>query len=720
MTLWGFYLGPLVRQSWRCFIGILLTVAGLGGVVCAQPVPGERHIQVSLVAESSTPATGDQTTLAVVMKPQPGWHGYWRNPGDAGLPPKLTWTLPDQFRAGDPAYPTPKPLLISGIMNHVYDKPYALLVPLTVPRSLAVGTSIPIKLAMSYLVCTEQVCVPEQATVAIALIAGDGKADPATSERFNSWRRALPVKAPARASYAISGGKFRIVVPLPAGLAAQNPHLFVDAQNVIDFAAPQSVSRTGDRLIFETKAVAAASAGQIAAVASLGNETGVDIVAIPGVVPPVGAPILATEQSAGASSAASQNSFSITLFAFLGAVLGGLVLNVMPCVFPILSLKALSLAKSNQDAASARREALAYAAGVILICVGLGGLILALRAVGDHVGWAFQLQTPGVIFGLILLMAAIGFNLAGLFELGAFGSGESLAAKPGTAGAFWTGALAAFVATPCTGPFMAAALGVALVLPLAAALFIFAGLGFGLALPFLAVGFIPAVRRALPKPGAWMNMFRHVLAIPMFLTAIGLAWVLGNQTGTNGIILALFAVLLIALGLWATGLRQRAMKERAWLPALCTALLAIACVAALPATAGAPNEVIAARKGIEKFDPRRLSALRASGKPVFLYLTADWCLTCKVNEKVAIERSETQAAFAKAGVVTMVGDWTNGDPNITRFLEQEKRSGVPVYLWYAPGAEARFLPQVLTTTLLAELANAGAQQKVEISDNKNI
>lgn len=691
-------------------LGMALITSYLGGSpVRAQPGPGSHHIDVTLVAESKTPAAGRQTTLAIVMTPQPGWHGYWRNPGDAGLAPKLTWTMAKAVVAGDPAYPTPKALLVTGIMNHVYEKPYALLVPLTIPAGLSAGTALPVRLAMSYLVCTSEQCVPEQADVSTTLTVGDGAADSGAIERFAAWRRALPQKIAGQAYYAIESGTFRMVVPVPAGVAPVGPHLFIDAADTVDFAAPQRVSQAGNSLIFETRALAATAHGPVAAVASLGDDQGLDVLAIPGPVPAAGVPLstVAAANVAPGTTApgpSSQGIVSLTVFAFLGAVLGGLILNVMPCMFPILSLKALSLARTDQDAGGARREAIAYAAGVIAICVGLGALILALRAAGDQVGWAFQLQRPGVIFGLILLVTAIGFNLAGLFELGSFGGGAGLAAKPGAAGAFWTGALAAFVATPCTGPFMAAALGVALVLPVAAALLIFAGLGLGLALPFLAIGFIPAVRRRLPKPGAWMNMFRHVLAVPMFVTAIGLAWVLGNQTGSYGVIIALVALLILSLGLWAMGLRQRAMKTRAWVPAAVLGAIAVGFIGVLPTMATVQTTAVAGRQGVEPFDPVRLAALRAQGKPVFLYLTADWCLTCKVNEKVAIERSETQAAFASAGVVTMRGDWTGGDARITRFLDQQKRSGVPVYLWYAPGAEARTLPQVLTPALLAGLA----------------
>ena len=700
-TLAGFV--HAVRRLLSWLLPVLFASAATHAA--AQLPPAEHHIAVSLVAESMSPAPGGRTTLAIVMKPQPGWHGYWRNPGDAGLPPKLTWSLPGGVNAGDPAYPTPKVLLITGIMNHVYDQPYALLVPLTLKPGIALGTKLPVKLAMSYLVCTEQECVPEQAEVATDLTAGGGAIDQGSVTRFGAWRDALPRDAQGPSTYAIAGGKFRLVMPLPPGVRPTSPHLFVDASKIVDFAAAQTISKVGNWLVFETKPVAASIDGPISVVAGLGDGRGIQALAKPGSVPANGTPIVATSTPPRSSppSEPGRNVVTLTFFSFLGAMLGGLILNVMPCVFPILSLKALSLARSSSDAGSARREALAYSAGVIAVCVALGSLILALRAAGDQVGWAFQLQKPGVIFGLVLLVTAIGFNLSGLFELGSINAGSDLAAKEGPVGAFWTGALAAFVATPCTGPFMAAALGIALVLPTAAALLIFAGLGVGLALPFLAIGFIPALRRALPKPGAWMSTFRHVLAVPMFVTALGLAWVLGNQTGSLGVIVTLAAMLVMSVGLWATGLRQRAIKERAWIPSAVAAAFAIAFLTFLPSFSEADARLVR-RTGTETFDPARLASLRAEGRPVFLYLTADWCLSCKVNEKTAIERTETQEAFAKAGVVTMVGDWTRGDSKITHFLDEQKRSGVPVYLWYAPGAEPRVLPQILTPSLLAGLA----------------
>ncbi len=696
----------LLRQSLAAIFRTIIQPAATGLIILlgfaapaiAQSPPGSgtNHISVALVPESRAPAAGKATTIAISMSPQSGWHGYWRTPGDAGLPSKLTWTLPSGVEAGTPAYPVPRRLLIADLMNYVYDRPYALLVPVTIGPGLAVGTKLKIALKMDYLACTREACLPETADVSAIIEIGNGATDPAVAQNFALWRKALSTNSAETATHSFANGRFRLSVPV-VGDIGDDPYLFIDDQDAVNFASPQAFSRSGNTLIVETAASNGASQKALKALLDLGNGRGLEIVSQAGTVPAAGEPLSGAPDQKNAT-----NKIVLTLMAFAGAILGGLILNIMPCVFPILSLKALSLARSAEDYGGARTEAVAYSAGVIFVCVLLGALILALRAAGTQVGWAFQLQSPGVVFGLILLVGAIGFNLAGLFEFSTISAGSDLAAKSGPAGAFWTGALAAFVATPCTGPFMAAALGAALVLPTIAALLIFVGLGLGLSLPFLAIGFVPRFRRMLPKPGAWMNTFRHVLAVPMFVTALGLAWVLGGQTGTTGIILSMAALLILSLGLWAMGLRQRSMERHAWMPAVAGLVLAATLAPLLPTRVDAAQAAQIA--GHEPFDNAKLEHLRAKGTPVFLYLTADWCLTCKVNEKAAIERSETQDAFKKAGVVTMVGDWTNGNAEITKFLEKNGRSGVPLYLWYSPGKEAVVLPQILTISILASLA----------------
>jgi thiol:disulfide interchange protein len=384
------------------------------------------------------------------------------------------------------------------------------------------------------------------------------------------------------------------------------------------------------------------------------------------------------------------------------AILGGMILNLMPCVFPILGLKALSLAKAGGDERIARRDALAYSAGVILSCVALGGAMLALRAAGEEVGWAFQLQEPRIVLLLLLLMVAVTANLSGLFEIGGIAAGDGLTRKSGLAGSFWTGVLAAVVATPCTGPFMAAALGAALLLPALQALLLFAGLGFGLALPFLAIAYVPALRRILPKPGPWLNTFRKVMAVPMALTALALLWLLWRLSDQMGLLLgSAAATVMLVLLVWI-GQRQR---RGGGVLAGILALFALATTAAIllprdAVTASSQQDFLDG----ERFTEARLVELRTANRPVFVYFTADWCVTCKVNEGAAIDRKATAQAFAAAGIVTLKGDFTRRDPGIARFLAQHGRSGVPLYLYYPAGGQAQILPQVLTVDTLTGLA----------------
>ncbi|WP_327751780.1 protein-disulfide reductase DsbD domain-containing protein [Sphingobium sp. SJ10-10] len=643
---------------------------------------GTPHIAAELTTESATPQPGKGTAIAFSMTPEPGWHGYWENPGDAGLGMTVKWTLPKGVTVGALRYPVPETLLISGLMNHVYEGSYGVLANLTIAQDVPVGTKLPIQVRADWLACTDKVCVPEGAELTLDLTAGDGAILPGNRAQFDGWRSHLPRPLGSEASYAVVDGRLRLSVPFPAAASARDVHLFALADGLTRYAAPQKVTRQGDRLLIETEAGQGLKSGPVQAVLRTGDHVGFLLTAQPGAVPAVRSATLHT-----------------VLIALGGALLGGLLLNIMPCVFPILGLKAMKLARAGGDERIVRHEALAYSLGIILTCLALGGLLLGLRAAGTAVGWAFQLQDPRIILLLLLLVTAITLNLAGLFELSAFGGGDRLAGKGGASGAFWTGALVAFVATPCTGPFMGAAMGAALILPLAAALAIFAGLGLGLALPFLALAYVPALRTRLPKPGPWMGRLQKILAIPMALTALGLLWLLGQQRGVPAILLGLGAALMLAVFLWWLGRRQR-HGLRGGLAVVCAAFILFAGAAALLPT-HAPAAAASAR-GVP-FDEARLASLRAARKPVFLYFTADWCLTCKANEAAAIDRSETRAAFGKAGVTVMVGDWTNADPAITRFLEGQGRSGVPLYLWYAPGREAQTLPQLLTPATLTAL-----------------
>jgi thiol:disulfide interchange protein len=410
---------------------------------------------------------------------------------------------------------------------------------------------------------------------------------------------------------------------------------------------------------------------------------GVEFHAVPGQVPVGGSPI----GNIGAHK---------TPWAILGAILGGILLNLMPCVFPILGLKALHISKVGESAFEARRDALAYTGGAIVGTGALGGVLLAIRAAGSEAGWAFQLQDPRTIMLLLLLAVAITANLLGLFELPVLGG------RIRPAGSFSTGALAAFVATPCAGPFLGTALGTALLLPLAGAIMVFAALGFGLALPFLLIAFVPALRNRLPKPGPWMRKLQRFLAIPMGLSALAALWLLYRQTGGKGLLIGAAISLGLLFAAYEAGKLQRHGKGGAWGGALAAVALAAVGISLIPQRAAVTQEVA----GAQVWSEAKTASYLAQGRPVFVYFTADWCLTCKANEAAAIDRDEVRAAFNKAGVKVLAGDWTNGDPVITRFLEAHGRAGVPFYLWYAPGKQPEELPQVLTPSALISRAQS--------------
>jgi DsbC/DsbD-like thiol-disulfide interchange protein/cytochrome c biogenesis protein CcdA len=649
---------------------------------------GDKNIAVTLHAEGQ-PAMGKEWLLALRFMPSaPEWHGYWKNPGDAGQGMRLSLNLPPDWEVGEARYPVPKRLLISGLMNHIYEGPYTVLVPVK-PGPSVKDFAGPLQGHVEYLACTDQICVPQDAALA-AQPAGD----------FARWRADVAPLLDAKATFAIKGKTLRIAIPFPDGMALSQPHVFVANERLVAHAAPQTFRRVGDRLVAEIPldpygaGLRSIGAEALAGILAFGDGGGVRFEAGLGAVPGGG------EVIAGAQGAADA---PVLWSLILGALAGGLLLNIMPCVFPILSLKAITLARASENEAKARAEGLAYTAGVVIACLGLGALLLALRAAGEQVGWAFQLQEPGVVVVLLVGAAAITANFAGLFELPSF----SLSMGGERTGAFATGLLAAFVATPCTGPFMAAALGAALLLPVPQALLLFACLGLGLALPFLLLGFVPPLRRMLPRPGAWMERFRRIMAIPMALTALALLWLTVQLGGRPFGVIAMVLVFGVVLGLFVVGKLQRSGKM-AW-PAF--ALVAAPFIAFAAIALPSVYEVKRAEAGTSIHAPRAFSAdalakARASGKPVFVWFTADWCLTCKVNERVAIERESVAEAFEKAGVVTLVGDWTRRDAEITRFLDQQGAAGVPLYLWYKPGATApEQLPQVLTPDMLEQQAS---------------
>ncbi len=661
------------------------------------------HTTIEIIAEMSAPAPGKPFTVGLVLTPNPGWHTYWLNPGDSGAPTRTTWTLPDGTPPPPPlAYPVPEALLVSGLMNHVYSQAATLLTTVTPPDGLATGTAFPVRVKVDWLVCSLELCVPESATLDLPLAIGKGIADPDAGVRIALAQAAVPRPVDWKASWAASAGRFTLAVPFGDVSGITAAHFFPLADGAIDYAAPQSATLADGKLRIETKADK--PGGAIAGVLRIDRKgaepLGYLVTARPGAVSGPGAPI-------GPHGLSDRLSLPAVL-AF--AVLGGIILNIMPCVFPILSLKALAVARGNVGARQAREDALAYAAGVIVVCVALGAAVLGLRAAGSQIGWAFQLQDPRVIAALLLLTSAIALNLAGVFEITVTASGgDALTRQGGVWGSFWTGALAAFVATPCTGPFMAGALGAALVLPPLEALAVFAGLGLGLALPFLGIGFSPWLRRQLPRPGPWMATLKAILSLPMFATALALAWILGRQAGVSGMTAGLAGALVLGVALWWLGARQRQRGGDGgtnWLAIGAGVAAAVVAIAVIPADtpAAARPAAMASALGAEPWSAARLAQLRQEKRPVFVYFTADWCLTCKVNERGAMASADVARAFAKGQVAVLEGDWTRGDAAISAFLAEQGRAGVPLYLFYRPDGRIEELPQLLTPADLTRLA----------------
>ena len=678
-------------------LAVLLVVPSMGPEARAQDREarfGQDNIAVELLSDGN-PAPGEEWLLALHFTPSaPEWHGYWSNPGDAGQGMQLSLDLPDGWTAGEPLYPVPERLLIGGLMNHIYEGEYAILVPVQVPETAAAANIAPITGFVEYLACTDRICVPQDAALRVS--AGGA---------FGAWQAQAAPMLDSAASFEIAGERLRIGIPIPAAAGLTAPHVFLGEQELGDglkpqYAAIQTFIREGDLLVAEIPLARPIGPnpdqpllGQITGILSLGEGQGVRFAAQTGDVPLEGVKPIQ-------GNAAELPATSLLL---LAALVGGLLLNIMPCVFPILSLKALALAKAGGDEISARRDALAYTSGAVIACVALGAALLALRAAGEQIGWAFQLQEPGVVAALFLLASALTLNFLGAFEIPGFAiSGKA----PSQRGSFATGLLAAFVATPCTGPFMAAALGASLLLPALDAAALFAALGLGLALPFLVIGFVPALRRMLPKPGAWMGTFRKWMALPMGLTALALGWLIWRLGGNFYLIaMAICGVILLAI-LASLGERQRKGQSGARIYGMAVGATAIFAIFFIPQPEPTDVRQTATSSLLEpqEFTRAALAEARVSGAPVFVWFTADWCVTCKVNERVAIEREATRAAFESAGVISLRGDFTRRDPEIAGFLAEQGAAGVPLYLWYAPGGAAQHLPQILSPDALVEQA----------------
>jgi thiol:disulfide interchange protein/DsbC/DsbD-like thiol-disulfide interchange protein len=651
-------------------------------------------VQTRLIAERDAVAPGGTLTLAFEQDIAAGWHTYWLNPGDVGQPTTLAWSLPAGWKAGELQWPYPVRLPVGPFMDFGYEGKVWLLAALTAPANARPGDVVTLKADATWLVCKE-VCIPEEATltlpVRIGTPSGAGRA-----AAFAAARARLPAPSPWAARYRLGAALDLFVAARP--LAQAHPlgaAFFPLASGMVKGPAPQSMGFAASGLVLRLAAGKAlvknggALEGVLVLSSADGSTQALQIKAQPGPVP-----------DADFSGGPGDTGIGL-LLALLLAFAGGLILNLMPCVLPVLAMKAFALSsQAGRDRGEAVRESLAYGVGAIFSFVGLGALLLALRAGGEAIGWGFQLQEPLVVAGFALLMFGVGLNLSGVFEVAGFGGGDNLARAGGVVGSFFTGVLAVAVAAPCTAPFMAAALGYALTQPALPALGIFLALGFGFAAPFVAVGVSPLLMRALPRPGAWMIRFKQALAFAMYGTAAWLTWVLAQQAGANAVAAVLAAAIAVGFGAWIWGLSRSFGPRGRGVGALVTLIaivLALSSLALLKPAAAQQGSVNVTGIPSEPYSATRLAALRAENRAVFVNATAAWCITCLVNDEAALSGARVRQAFAERHVAYVVADWTRRDPEITALLAAHGRSGVPLYLYYAPGAAApAVLPQILT------------------------
>jgi thiol:disulfide interchange protein DsbD len=664
---------------------------------------------------------GKTVWVGLQLAHQPQWHTYWKNSGDSGQATSLNWTLPAGVSAGDIAWPLPVKIPIGTLANYGYEGTVLLPVPLTIspdfkPNGLT--AELEVKLQASWLVCKQE-CVPQDGQFLLRIPTKGSIA--LNSAQFNAAFKAQPTALKVASSITVEGNNLKVSVPgLPASLRGKTLDFFPEIQEVIETAAQWTQSWQGDTwsavVPIATQRGASPTTLPVVVAGKVGNERlgFVTQAAVTGTWPKLTVPgaTLDSPNSANpvaATPTTSQNLPSSLWLALLGAFLGGMILNLMPCVFPVLAIKVVGFARHGTHQQNHRVGGLAYSAGVVVSFVALGALMLSLRSAGEQLGWGFQLQSPLVVASLAALFTVIGLNLAGLFEFGQWvpSSVATLEAKNPSIDAFLSGVLAVVIASPCTAPFMGASLGLALALPTPQALSVFAAIGVGMALPYLAASWSPALARKLPRPGAWMDTFRHAMAFPMFATVVWLVWVLGQQTGIDGASALLALLLALTLVIWSLGLHGRSR--------LIAAVLSIAVLASLTGAIGKnitqtsePLSAVSSTALWQPWAPGKVEQLLTNG-PVFVDFTAAWCVTCQYNKKTTLANTELLADFAGRKVTLLRADWTRRDPAITAALAQLGRNGVPVYVLYKPGASPLVLSEILSVsevrTALATLSN---------------
>lgn len=677
------------------------------------------NITARIITDQTTVTPGGVVTVAFVQEIREGWHTYWRNPGDSGAPANLVWELPEGSQLSQPQWPAPEAIPYFGLMTYGHHDRFVLLHDLTIPANWPSGVPFPIRLAADWLVCAE-ICIPEAGSFALDLSTGPASVatDGALRSLIETARSELPGLSPWTMRFnATDASEDGATLRLRAALDTEFEQLsearfFPYAQGLIDQVAEQFWTRDPHGLVIDMalawpEGLGASMEGVLVLTEDLpdGPLRHAFIVAAER-DPTLAMGVIGT---GGLSTVIGTGSSPGLVELALLALVGGILLNLMPCVFPVLSIKALSLVHHG-GGPQALAHGLAYTFGVLLTFLALAGLLIALQATGALIGWGFQLQEPLVVAFLAYLMFVIGIWLFGGLELGTgrlMGLGQNLTQRGGLDGSFATGILAVFVASPCTAPFMAGAIGLALTRDPLTALLVFAALGLGLALPYLVLSMSPWAQRRLPRPGPWMIRFRQFMAFPMFATAAWLVWVLAQQAGDTALLLVLLGFVAIALALWALRFTGRVAK-----------VTGIACLAlalglgALPSRlpAADPNGTITGPGGYqisfegpaEPFSEARLAELRRASRPVFVNMTAAWCLTCLVNEGNALSGRTFEDALARNDAVYLKGDWTRRDPTITAYLKSFERAGVPLYVVYPARGEPIVLPQLLTEGIVRD------------------
>jgi thiol:disulfide interchange protein DsbD len=705
----------------RTFGLVLLQCIGVPGLLGAQDDTSPNS-DAWLVPEVTSVQPGVPFTIAIRFEMEPGWHNYWENAGDSGLPTTIEWDLPEGFRAGEIQWPYPKRIVAYPLVDYGYSDEVALLVELTPPAELRPGSRVALKARVNWLICKE-ICLPAFAYVSSDILVSETAPapDPAWAGLFTETRNHLPKTVPGwelSAEVTEEGYRLEVQSREPGLNVPEGVYFFASGTNVLAHSEPQEFLRDGAgfTLGLQESPYARQPVNPLRGVLLAEDGEAWDgegeIVAMAVDVLVDGAPDPAPDEAAGGGQEAPiagpdsgtgptpQGDFTL-LLALVFAFFGGVLLNLMPCVFPVLSLKILGAAgQGGEDRTSIRNQGLIFALGVVLSFLVLAGALIALRTGGARLGWGFQLQSPIFVAAMGALFFGIGLNLMGVFEVGAVLT--RLGTKPGAPSGFAeslaSGVLATVIATPCTAPFMGAALGFALTRSIPETLLIFGLLGVGMAVPYVVLSWAPGLLERLPRPGPWMETMKQVLAFPMFATGVWLVWVFGQQTGVSGATYLLTALLLISAAGWMVGRWHRTDLRSGFLARVVSVLVLALAAAAVARGAGQEPPALAIGDDWQAFSEESLSEALGRGQPVFVDFTAAWCLTCQVNERLVLSTDRVLEAFRSRNVVLLKADWTRQDPVITAALEALGRSGVPVYALYGGEGDdgPDLLPAILT------------------------